>query len=198
MGIKKLLLAAIMLSMIETACYSQSPVPENNQASSNQLSAQTSSGTSTAYLPAPCTTCLRLIKDPEGRKNNLGNPIYKLEAYLNGKQYYSFDAVTGRAFTQNRPRHQSGTEAPLPNGTYSVSSKTIPGSIYEAGETFLPVYPQFQTGRSALGIHYDPSFNKNNGEDGTSGCIGLTEKTHRDQINSFVTQYHPQLLIVDI
>jgi L,D-transpeptidase catalytic domain len=196
MSIKKILLAAIMLSMIESACYSQSP--ENNQADSNQLSVQTSSGISTAYLPTPCNTCLRLIKDSGGRKNSLGNPIYKLEAYLNGKQYYSFDAVTGRAFTQNRNRHQSGTEAPLPNGSYSVSSKIIPGSIYEAGETFLPVSPHFQTGRSALGIHYDPSFNKNNGEDGTSGCIGLTSKENRDLINRFASQYHPQLLIVEI
>ncbi len=196
MSIKKLLLAAIMLSTIQTACYSLSP--ENNQADSNQLSRQTSPEISTAYLPAPCTTCLHLIKDPEGRKNSLGNPIYKLEAYLDGKQYYSFDAVVGRAFTQNRNRHQSGTEAPLPNGTYSVSKNTIPGSIYEAGETFLPIYPHFKTGRSALGIHYDPSFNKNNGEDGTSGCIGLTRKEDRDNINRFTSQYHPQLLIVDI
>jgi hypothetical protein len=196
MGIKKLLLTAIILSIMETACYSQSP--ENNQVSSNQLSAQTSSETFTTYLTTPCTTCLRLIKDPAGRQNTLGNPFYKLEAYLNGKPYYSFDAVVGRAFTQNRNRHQSGTEASLPNGSYSVSSKTIPGSIYEAGETFLPVYPQFKTGRSALGIHYDPSFNQNNGEDGTSGCIGLINKQDRDKINSFASQYNPQLLIVDI
>jgi hypothetical protein len=196
MTIKKLLLTAIMLSIMETACYSQSA--QGDSAFSKQILAQTSPDLSISYLPPSCNTCLRLIKDPADRKNSLGNPIYKLEAYLNGKPYYSFDAVTGRAFTQNRQRHQNGTEAPLPNGNYSVNRNTIPGSIYEAGATFLPVYPQFKTSRTALGIHYDPSFNQNNGEDGTSGCIGLTNKQDRDKINNFASQYHPQLLIVDI
>jgi hypothetical protein len=145
-----------------------------------------------------CNDCLRLVKDLTGRTNNLGNPIYKLEAFLNGQKVYSFDAIAGRNYTQNRNRHKSGTEAPLPDGNYIIGKKIVPGSIPEVGETFIPVYPKFKTGRTALGIHYDPSFNKNNREDGTSGCIGLTNKVDRDAINYFVIQYKPQLLIVDI
>jgi L,D-transpeptidase catalytic domain len=145
-----------------------------------------------------CNDCLRLVQDDTGRTNNLGNPIYKLEAFSNGQKVYSFDAITGRDYTQNRNRHKSGTEAPLPDGNYTIASKIVPGSIPEVGETFIPIYPKFKTGRSALGIHYDPSFNKNNREDGTSGCIALTNKVDRDAINYFVTLYKPQLLIVDI
>jgi hypothetical protein len=145
-----------------------------------------------------CNDCLRLVKDMTGRTNNLGNPIYKLEAFLNGQKMYSFDAIAGRAYTQNLNRHKSGTEAPLPDGNYTIATKIVPGLIPEVGETFIPVYPKFKTGRTALGIHYDPSFNKNNREDGTSGCIGLTNKVERNAINYFVTQYKPQLLIVDI
>lgn len=133
----------MLLSIMETACYSQSS--SDNKPNQSQSSIATNSEFSTNNLPPECSTsCLRLIKDPQNpnNKNKLENPIYKLEAYLNGKQYYSFDAVSGRAFTQNRDRNQSGTEAPLPNGRYSVSSKTIPGSIAEAGETFLLDYPQ--------------------------------------------------------
>jgi hypothetical protein len=152
----------------------------------------------TKQTTTTCNDCLRLVKDTTGRTNNLGNPIYKLEAFFNGQKVYSLDAIAGRAYTQNRNRHQSGTEAPLPDGNYTIASKIVPGSIPEVGETFIPVYPKFKTGRSALGIHYDPSFNKNNREDGTSGCIGLTNKVDRDAINYFVTQYKPQLLIVDI
>lgn len=151
-----------------------------------------------ARISPPCANCLRLIRDPQGRTNRLGNPIYLLEAYHNGQKVYSLAAVAGRAYTQQRNRHQSGTEAPLPDGQYQLSSTIVPGTIVEAGETFIPVYPRFRTGRTALGIHYDPSFNLNNGEDGTSGCIALTNRSDRDKINRFVSQYKPQELIVDI
>ena len=48
------------------------------------------------------------------------------------------------------------------------------GTHPEVGGRFLPIEPLFPTGRYALGIHYDPSFQKTNGEDGTVGCIALT------------------------
>lgn len=121
-----------------------------------------------------------------------------LEVYLDGQIIYTLEAVSGRAYSQQRNRNIAGTEAPLPDGEYRISQRIQRGSMREVGETFIPVYPLFQTGRRDLGIHYDPSFNQNNGEDGTSGCIGLTNKADRNLINRFVQNYHPQELIVKI
>ncbi len=106
--------------------------------------------------------------------------------------------MTGRKHTQNRNRNRAGTEAPLPNGKYKVARAPIAGSIPEAGDRFLPIQPLFQTGRSALGIHYDPSFGKDNGEDGTSGCIGLTNKQELNKVLNYVRTYQPQYLEVNI
>lgn len=150
-----------------------------------------------AYNPSRhCHTCLRLV--PSGYTNQQGNPIYSLEAYYNGKHYYTFEALTGRAYTQIRNRHRAGTEAPLPDGKYKVSPYSVLGTLAEVGGRFIPVSPQFRTGRSALGIHYDPSYNLANGEDGTSGCIGLTTKENFEILRHFIATYQPQLLIVDI
>ncbi|MEM8780749.1 MAG: L,D-transpeptidase, partial [Cyanobacteria bacterium P01_G01_bin.49] len=122
----------------------------------------------------PCNTCLQLI--PSGKLNQQKNPIYLLEIYYQGQLKETFLTVVGRSYTQTRNRDQAGNESPLPDGKYTVSSYSVPGTIPEVGGRFIPVQPQFRTGRSALGIHYDPSYNKNNGEDGTAGCIGLTTR----------------------
>jgi hypothetical protein len=133
-----------------------------------------------------------------GQTNLLGNPLYELRLYLNGEMVSSYLTVSGRSHTQNKNRHQSGTEAPLPDGKYKVAKTSVAGTIPEAGDRFLAIQPLFQTGRSALGIHYDPSFEKNNGEDGTSGCIGLTNKPDLDEMLNFVRTYQPQYLEVNI
>lgn len=135
---------------------------------------------------------------PTSRTNRLGNPIYFLEFYVNGQLISKYDTVAGRSHTQNKDRHKSGTEAPLPDGRYTVAKTPVPGTIREAGKLFLPVYPSFQTGRSALGVHYDPSYEKNNGEDGTSGCIGLTNQADFNKLLNHVRAYQPQYLTVDI
>jgi hypothetical protein len=147
---------------------------------------------------APCNTCLLFIKDNLDRTNHLGNPIYKLEAYVDGKKYYSLDAVTGRSYTQNADRNLNGSEAPLPDGNYQIDRQIVAGLITEVGGNFVAIYPKFKTGRTDLGIHYDPSFDLDNGEDGTSGCIGLTTSKDRDKIENFILQYQPQQLIVDL
>ncbi|MGL5878166.1 MAG: L,D-transpeptidase [Xenococcaceae cyanobacterium] len=189
--LKSTLLAAIALPMVGSSCYSQHSVKTQKKA--------TASHPTSSYLPQECNrACLRLVKDLSGRKNQFGNPIYLLEAYLNANKQYNLDTVSGRANTQDLDRHKSGTEAPLPEGNYWISSTTVSGTIPEVGGRFLAVEPRFKTGRTALGIHYDPSFEKDKKEDGTSGCIGLTTKADRDKIFSFVKQYKPQLLIVNI
>lgn len=135
---------------------------------------------------------------PTGQTNTLNNPIYKLSLYADGKLVDSFITVSGRTFTQAKNRHQSGTQAPLPDGKYTVGSSTIPGAIAEAGEHFLPIQATFKTGRSDLGFHVDPSFEKSNGEDGTAGCIGLTTKEDLDKLLSFVDTYKPEFIDVQI
>jgi hypothetical protein len=141
---------------------------------------------------------MKLKPDPLGKKNTLGNPIYLLHLYVDDQLIKTYQTVSGRSHTQHRNRHKSGTEAPLPNGKYRVAKTPIPGTIPEAGSLFLPVQPLFSTGRSALGIHYDPSFEKRNGEDGTSGCIGLTSQAELKQLLNYVREYQPKYLEVNI
>ncbi|ACK67985.1 conserved hypothetical protein [Rippkaea orientalis PCC 8801] len=145
---------------------------------------------------SPCSHCLWLI--PTGQSNRLGNPLYLLQVYYQKQLIYSFETVSGRHYTQDRNRHRAGTEAPLPDGQYSINRYSVPGTIAEVGGRFIEISPRFRTGRSALGIHYDPSYNKSNGEDGTSGCIGLTNRRDFEQLRRFIEVYPPQFLLVDI
>lgn len=146
----------------------------------------------------PVTVGGYMTLTPTGQTNVLNNPLYDLRLYLNGQLVDSFVTVSGRAYTQNKNRHQSGTEAPLPDGRYRVARKVVAGTIPEAGDRFLPIQPLFRTGRTALGFHVDPSFGKNNGEDGTSGCIGLVSKEDLDRFLSFVRTHRPQFIDVKI
>jgi hypothetical protein len=143
-------------------------------------------------------TYLRLVYKYRGRANQLGNPLYTLEAYANGKKYRSFKALTGTAYTQNRDRDRANVAAPLPDGLYTVSPQIVAGNVPEVGRTFVPIYPQFRTARSELGIHLDPSFNRSNGNDGTSGCIGLIARADRDAFDRYILQYQPHKLVVKI
>ena len=153
---------------------------------------------SEAQLAATVKTDNYLTLEPTGRTNTLGNPLYQLRLYADGQLIGAYTTVSGRANTQNRNRNTAGTEAPLPDGNYKVAKTSIPGTISEAGERFLPIQPLFWTGRSALGIHYDPSFEKGNGEDGTSGCVALTNKRDLDQVLNYVRTYQPKYFKVNI
>ena len=135
---------------------------------------------------------------PTGQTNQLGNPIYDLRLYVNDRLIESFPTVTGRASTQNLNRHESGNESPLPEGRYTVAQYTVSGTTPEIGGKFLPIKPQFETERFALGIHYDPSFNLRNGEDGTAGCIALTNKSDLQKVLKYVQQHKPIYLNVNI
>lgn len=136
---------------------------------------------------------------PSGTSNKIGNPLYKLTIYdANGQEIVSFNTVSGRVHTQSLNRHKSGNHSPLPDGEYSVSLTIVPGTISEVGDRFLPIEPKFSTGRKYLGIHYDPSYEKSNGEDGTSGCIALKNRAELDQLFGYIRTYKPRLLVVDI
>lgn len=145
---------------------------------------------------APCNTCLVFKRGTDS--NALGNPIHRLQLYKDGSLFREFQAVSGRADSQNRDRHRSGTEAPLPDGQYRVAAGAIPGSHPEVGGRFLPVTPNFSTGRTYLGLHWDPSYESSNGEDGTSGCIALTNAKDFAFLLDWVEREQPQNLIVRI
>lgn len=140
---------------------------------------------------------LRLVRDPNRQTNAIGNPIYVLEAYVNGQRYRTFNAVSGTATTQLADRNLGNNFAPLPDGLYAVGEVGA-GTLPEVGRTFISIVPKFETGRVELGIHLDRSFNKSNGYDGTAGCIGITNIADRDAVNEFVNKYRPRNLLVKI
>jgi hypothetical protein len=139
-------------------------------------------------------------------KNKYGNPVYILHVCVGGKEQKSFEIVTGRNYTQQRNRDRSGTQAPLPNGKYRMSTTLTQGTLVEVGKVpglnvrqpFLAVLPLFNTGRSALGIHVDPSYNKDPKEDGTSGCIGLTSAADFKALWASIQEYQIRDLQVAI
>ena len=167
---------------------------------SQDLSGQPDRGQAVAAKveSAPCQTCLAFYSGEDGKTNGQGNPIQELRLYQNGILLERFEAVSGRANSQVRDRNISGLEAPLPNGAYSVARSTVPGTHPEVGGLFLPVHPQFPTGRTYLGLHWDPSFNMANGEDGTSGCIALTNQGDFEKVLQWVKDNQPELLIVNL
>jgi hypothetical protein len=140
----------------------------------------------------------RLVRDPNKSTNDIGNPIYILEAYVRGEKYQTFNSVSGTVRSQNLNRNVGENSAPLPDGKYSVSNQIVPGTIYEVGKTFVAIYPLFKTARVDLGIHLDRSFNRQNGFDGTAGCIGIATVAERDAFNEFVAKYRPRSLFVKI
>jgi hypothetical protein len=163
---------------------------QRSRASSRRLIAASNLQVSGNYL--------RLVRDSSQRTNEIGNPIYTLEAYVDGQKYQTFTAVSGTVNTQTIDRNIGNNSAPLPDGLYEVSHQIMPGNTPEVGKTFIGIFPKFVTRRSGLGIHLDRSFNQHNGYDGTAGCIGMTTATDRDAINEFVTKYHPRNLFVKI
>ena len=119
---------------------------------------------------APCDTCVYVAD--KGVSNKQNNPIYSVSVYVDGQFVKSYDALSGRSYTQNLDRNIAGNASPSPNGTYTIMPETV-GYHKETGGVFLPYEPTFTTQRSALGFHWDPSWGLNNGEDGTVGCIAF-------------------------
>ena len=87
-----------------------------------------------------------------------------------------------------------------------MSSALTQGMVVEVGrvdglsvsQPFLPISPMFGTGRSALGIHVDPSYNKDAKEDGTSGCVGFLSAADFKSFWANVQQYKIKDLQVTI
>lgn len=146
--------------------------------------------------PTKRSSYMRLEKT--GRKNALGNPLYRLCLYTKGQVLDAYYTVNGRYYTQNRNRNKSGTQAPSPDGRYGLARWYVRGTHPEVGGRFLRMYPRFRTGRTDLGIHYDPSFEKRNGKDGTAGCIALTKKSDLDKVLRYHRKYRFRYIDVKI
>jgi len=128
------------------------------------------------------------------RSKNTINGLRVYETRLidsTGKVVNTVRAVSGRADKQT-PSDIAGSQTPLPFGIYTFD---FPGIVEkkdgEFGGVWSPVTPNFQTGRSEIGIHYDPSALKNNANSGTAGCFATPTIQERDVMTSFIRTHKP-------
>ncbi len=188
--------------------------PSSSQPPAGRQTTRDAPGSMTPPAPpapvAPRQSGPSMMLVPTDRKNGLGNPIYSLQLYENGRLFRQFDTVSGRRNTQNADRLTSGTQAPLPDGEYSVGVP-VEGSNPEIGKSsdgkrwFIPTdLSNLEQGnggrpskRSALGIHLDPSFGLAQ-EDGTEGCVGLTNLRDWQEVLAWIKTKKPGVLKVNI
>lgn len=126
--------------------------------------------------------------------NKFGNQIWLLTT----PGCKSFKVVTGRSDTQKLDRNQSGNHSPLPPGSYRIGgTHSTKGLNPELGGTwFIDLIPNFSTKRSELGIHWDPSYERDKTEDGTAGCVALTNSADLDLIEAVIREYKIHTLLV--
>ena len=125
------------------------------------------------------------------------DPIWTLRLETQGEHPHQFDAVSGRAHRQQADRHRTGTRAPLPVGRYSLGpvEQLGPKDPAELGPIWIGIEPQFPTGRGHLGIHLDPSANRN-ANSGTLGCVGLIHRDDMVQLADLVQRHKVKALVV--
>jgi len=114
----------------------------------------------------------------------LGNQIQNLILVENQRVKAIVPAQTGRAdkqgSSQSSRRNRVGQGDPPPNGTYSLGPRQ--GSslgeigVFEGVRVFIGMHSPTQGSRSALGLHIDTSWGRNNGENGTMGCVGIRKQ----------------------
>lgn len=113
-----------------------------------------------------------------------------------GRVVSTVRAVSGRANKQT-PSDVAGSQTPLPFGIYKFDA---PGAVEfkggEFGGVWSSVTPIFQTGRSEIGVHYDPSALSNNANSGTAGCFATPTPGEKDTMSNFIRTHKPSHLIV--
>lgn len=129
------------------------------------------------------------------------DPIWDLQLVTKeGVVLDNLSAVTGRASRQNHDRNTAGNKSPLPPGVYRIDRLGIergPFSDPELGSGYwVPITPMFNTNRSDLGFHVDPSWGKQNGESGTSGCIGLQNTDATVKLVTWIKHFNISQLVV--
>ena len=126
-----------------------------------------------------------------------GDPIWSLRLESLGQPVQHVDAVGGRAHRQNADRHRSGIRVLLPAGRYSLGpvEPLGPADPRELGPIWIGIEPQFPTGRGQLGIHLDPSANRN-ANSGTLGCVGLIRWDEMQTLEGLVQRRNVRALVL--
>ena len=70
-----------------------------------------------------------------------------------------------------------------------------PADPRELGPIWIGIEPQFPTGRGDLGIHLDPSANRN-ANSGTLGCVGLIRWDDMQTLAGLVQRRNVRTLVV--
>ena len=140
---------------------------------------------------------LLVLERTTRRLSRTADPIWVLSLNTPGKSTQSFEVVTGRAHRQNADRHRTGTRAPLPAGRYRLGpvEPLGPGDPMELGPIWIGIEPLFPTGRGHLGIHLDPSANRD-ANSGTLGCVGLINRADMFHLASLIEQRQVRELVV--
>ncbi|MBF2064290.1 MAG: SH3 domain-containing protein [Calothrix sp. C42_A2020_038] len=113
-----------------------------------------------------------------------------------GRVIKTVRGVSGRANKQT-PSHVQASQAPLPFGVYKFD---FPGIVEfkdgEFGGVWSSMTPTFKTGRTELGVHYDPSALKQNSDSGTAGCFATPTTQERNIMTNFIRSHQPVYFVV--
>mgnify|MGYP001158379547 FL=1 len=146
----------------------------------------------------PSSESVLVLERTSRQLSRTGDPIWNLRLESPGEATLHFEAVTGRAHRQNADRHVAGTRAPLPAGRYSLGpvEPLGPQDPSELGPVWIGIEPLFRTGRGHLGIHLDPSANRN-ANSGTLGCVGLIRRSDMLKLADLIERRNVQALVVN-
>ena len=161
------------------------------------FSATTAPACAMELAALPSSESLLVLERTSRQLSRTKDPIWDLRLIAEGEQIQRFDAVTGRAHRQMADRHRTGTRAPLPVGRYSLGpiEPLGPGDPAELGPIWIGIEPLFPTGRGHLGIHLDPSANRN-ANSGTLGCVGLVNRADMLQLAELIRRHQVTALVV--
>ena len=146
----------------------------------------------------PSSESILVLERTSRQLSRTGDPIWNLRLESPGEPALNFEAVTGRAHRQDADRHIAGTRAPLPAGRYSLGpvEPLGPQDPSELGPIWIGIQPLFRTGRGHLGIHLDPSANRN-ANSGTLGCVGLIRRSDMLKLADLIQRRNVQALVVN-
>lgn len=184
------LLGAFVSSLLVVVC---SWLLIKNQQQPKQLNSGTAID-KVIIIEPPCLNCIYVTKTDELNEQN--NPILKVEVFDEHSKVTDFKALSGRAWAQEYDRNIADNSSPSPKGTYTILPETV-GIKAETGGVFRPYEPNFETQRSALGFHVDPSWGLDNEEDGTTGCIALKTLEEYNHLNTLINNIEISDLIID-
>jgi hypothetical protein len=143
----------------------------------------------------PCVNCVYITHS--NTINAQASPILTGTLYTNKEiKDYKLSLISGRSYTQNLDRNISGNKSPLPKGNYIIKKETK-GLSPETGGVFLPITPTFNTERSHIGFHVDPSWGLNNNENGTEGCLAFKTIQEYNEFVKMVKDYNITNVVVD-